>query len=119
MFISRLTSKCRRSAIVSGLAVLAPALILVLAAATSAQAKIRCNGPFQIIKGHGQLATPYCGDNYLGKVAREYGMRVSDRAIRNNPNRKEEVCRLVGHDTRVQDICAGLRPEDSGRGGVF
>lgn len=85
-------------------------------APTGAEAKIRCNGAYQVIKGSGEIATPYCGDNYLAKVARQFGMRVSAKAIRNNPSKKEEVCRLVGHDIRVQDVCAGFRNEDGGRG---
>lgn len=89
-----------------------PALALGLAAglpllttATPATAKIRCDGAYQIVDGS-PIATPYCGDNYLAQVANSYGSAVSARAIRNNPSTKEEVCRLVGHDIRVQDICA-------------
>ncbi|MEO1206309.1 MAG: hypothetical protein AAFV45_08250 [Pseudomonadota bacterium] len=82
-----------------------------------AAAKIKCNGAYQVIKGAGEIATPYCGDNYLARVARDFGVRVSAKTIRNNPNKKEEVCRLVGYDIRVQDICAGLRGDDGGRSG--
>lgn len=84
-----------------GLAISLP----LLATATPAAAKIRCDGAYQIVNGS-LIATPYCGDNYLAQVASSYGSRVSARAIRNNPSTKEQVCRLVGHDTRVQDICA-------------
>jgi hypothetical protein len=38
-------------------------------------------------------------------VARRYGIQVSGHAIRQNPNRKEEVCKTIGHDSRVNDIC--------------
>ena len=31
--------------------------------------------------------------------------RGSGRVIRGNPNKKEEVCRAIGHDSRVNDIC--------------
>ncbi len=71
-----------------------------------AEAKIRCKGPYQIIKGVGHLSTPYCEDNYLAAVAAKYGSRVSAKSIRNNPNKKQEVCQLVGHDTRVSSICS-------------
>ncbi|CFX06163.1 exported protein of unknown function [Candidatus Filomicrobium marinum] len=81
------------------------ATLPIFAAATPAAAKIRCDGAYQIVNGS-LIATPYCGDNYLASVAQSYGSHVSARAIRNNPSKKEEVCRLVGHDTRVQDICA-------------
>lgn len=71
-----------------------------------AEAKIRCKGQYQIIKGVGQLSTPYCEDNYLATVAAQYGSRVSAKAIRNNPNKKQEVCQFIGHDTRVSSICS-------------
>ncbi len=83
-------------------------------ATTPASAKIRCNGPYQIVQGN-ELATPYCGDNYLAQVARGYGSSVSARAIRQNPSKKEEICNWIGHDTRVQDICAGFRNDEGGR----
>ena len=38
-------------------------------------------------------------------MARGYGIQVSGRVIRGNPNKKEEVCRAIGHDSRVNDIC--------------
>jgi hypothetical protein len=78
-----------------------------------ASAAIRCEGNFQITK-HGRIATPYCEDNYLGRVAREHGMRVSNRAIRYNPSVKERVCLLVGQDIRVKNTCAPYLP-DRGR----
>ena len=74
-----------------------------------ADAAIRCNGPYQVIRGQGEIATPFCEDNYLARVARGYGMNVSNRTIRQNPHKKQEACHLVGHDTRVADICAGFR----------
>jgi hypothetical protein len=89
-----------KSALALALAVGLPAL-----APATATAKIRCDGAYQIVDGSA-IATPYCGDNYLAQVANSYGSRVSARAIRNNPSTKQEVCRLVGHDIRVQDICA-------------
>jgi len=73
----------------------------------SAQARIQCDGAFQIIKGQPH-ATPYCEDAYLGAVARKYGMRVSDAAIRNSPGTKRDVCRAIGSDTRVWNICASV-----------
>jgi len=69
---------------------------------------INCKGEYQIVQGQ-KLATPYCQDGYLAKVAREYGVRVSAATIRNNPNRKAEVCRFMGFDTRVSNICADYR----------
>lgn len=84
---------------------------VIIALAGSADARIRCNKDYQIVQGN-EIHTPYCADNYLAKVAREYGIRVSNSQIRNNPNKKAEVCRLIRHDIRVQDNC----PNDSPRG---
>lgn len=79
----------------------------------SANAAIRCQGPYQIINGNLHV-TPWCQDNYLAQVAREYGMRVSNSAIRNNPSIKAKACRLVGSDIRAKDACRGHRPEGRG-----
>lgn len=98
--------------------VAASTALLATAFAGQAQSAIKCKGPYQVIKGHGQLATPYCGDNYLAQIARaHYGWKVSSRAVRNNPNLKERICLHIGHDIRVADICAGLRQEDFDGGG--
>mgnify|MGYP001815326136 FL=1 len=90
------------------------AMAMAITSASPATAKIRCKGPFQVVQGN-QIATPYCGDNYLAQVARGYGSSVSARAIRQSPSKKEEICNWIGHDTRVQDICAGFRNDDGGR----
>ncbi|MEJ2117360.1 MAG: hypothetical protein P8Y67_00775 [Alphaproteobacteria bacterium] len=72
---------------------------------------IQCDGNFQVQNNGRRIATPYCEDRMLAKVAREYGMRVSTRAIRNNPSEKERACRFVGGDNRVRDTCAPYRGE--------
>lgn len=73
-------------------------------AAAPAQARIVCRGDYQLVQGN-LISTPYCADNYVAEVARKYGMRVSDAEIRNNPNKKREVCRFIGHDIRVSEHC--------------
>ena len=88
-------------------ALLAVAMLMV--ASSDVEARIKCNGPFQVVRGAGEIATPYCEDEYLAHVARSYGIRVSGGAIRRNPSRKEEVCRSIGHDSRVYDICIKYR----------
>ncbi len=98
-----------------GLAAIAVAAAFAMAP-TAAEAKIRCDGRWQIVKGQ-RIATPYCGDAYLARVARTYGSSVSARVIRNNPLKKQEICNWIGHDTRVSDICAGSR--DQHRPGAF
>lgn len=91
---------------------LAAVALPVVGVVDIAEAQIRCDGRFQIIQG-ARHSTPYCEDNYLAAVAREYGMRVDPRAVRNEPSVKAEVCRFVGRDGRVRDICAGYL--DNGR----
>lgn len=98
--------------IVGALALALPAVGLQV---TPAAAKIRCEGSYQVVDGN-RISTPYCEDNYLAQVARQYGSKVTARQIRNSPSKKQEICQWIGHDTRVQDICAGWRDDDTGRG---
>ncbi|MCF6198179.1 MAG: hypothetical protein L3J67_02065 [Hyphomicrobiaceae bacterium] len=85
------------------------AFAVVFAAADPAEAKIRCQGPFQIIKGVGSHATPYCEDNYLARIARSYGWKIANRSVRNNPSLKARICRQIGHDSRLIEICSDHR----------
>ena len=90
-------------------------LAAVLAAlAPSPVAAIQCDGDFQIVNGY-QVSTPYCRDQHLAAVARKYGIKTSDDAIRNNPKHKEEVCRIVGRDIRVDQACIDVLPGSRGR----
>lgn len=77
---------------------------VVMTATGADAAGIVCKGDYQLVQGN-LISTPYCADNYVAKVARQYGFKVSDAAIRNNPNTKREVCRFIGHDIRVQQYC--------------
>lgn len=79
-----------------------------------AEARIQCRGAFQLSGGN-YIATPYCADLNLTRVARTYGIRVSFDDIRFRQSAKERVCRAIGHDNRVSDACVGYRPEDGGR----
>jgi len=83
-------------------------------AATPADARIRCDGNYQIINGQPH-ATPYCQDQNLADVARTYGMHVSASAMRNSPSEKQRVCQFVGYDIRVREACHGYGQD--GRGG--
>ena len=85
--------------------------VLLVFAGIPAEAKIRCHGPFQVIRGAGQHATPWCEDNYLARIARSYGWRVSNRAVRQNPELKARICRQIGHDSRLIQICSDHRPD--------
>jgi len=95
---------------------LAASLCMIAALAGAAEARIVCEGSFQVQKDGTRINTPWCADNLLAKVAREAGMRVSNAAVRNNPSIKAEACRIVGYDIRVRDACAGFRNEN--RGGI-
>jgi hypothetical protein len=95
----------------------ARALGLAIATATfgwAAQAHaIDCRDGYQRVQGN-LIATPYCQDQYLAVVARQFGVKASADQIRNNPSYKREICRLVGRDIRVQNTCVD---ENSPRGG--
>lgn len=82
---------------------------LVTVAAAPASASIKCVKGFQLVQGN-YLATPYCQDQIVAEVAREYGVRTSAAQIRNNPNHKRHVCRLIGRDLRVQESCLTVNP---------
>ena len=92
------------------------AITILLASTLSANAAIKCNGQFQVVRGNGEISTPWCEDNYLATIARAYGWKVSNRAIRQNPNLKARVCRSVGHDSRLVEICSGYRSDNSRNG---
>jgi hypothetical protein len=89
------------------------AALAILATATPAAA-IDCKDGYQLVQGN-YLATPYCQDDLLTKVARQYGMSVSASEIRENPNYKRRVCRFVGRDIRVQEACISVNPNGRGR----
>ena len=79
---------------------------------------IKCDGSYQLVKGHGPIATPYCQDDNLANVARSYGMRFSTAEIHNTPEIKHQVCAAIGHDNRVYTACDGFRLDgESGRFG--
>lgn len=81
------------------------ALLAAGLAASSAASERRCDGQ--------AWNTPYCQDKLLGEVARSYGVRITDAEIRANPSRKLEMCRFIGHDSRVYHACTGLRDESA------
>ena len=81
-----------------------------------ADARILCEGNFQNVNGLA-VATPYCREMNLARVARSYGWKVSDDAIRHSESTKAQVCRAIGFDNRVQEICSPYNP--SGGDGKF
>ena len=91
------------------------ALLYVATTALPASAAIKCQGPNQWNSAAGGwISTPYCEDNLVAAVARESGMNVSNKAVRQNPSIKAEACRFAGWDIRIRGICAGHLPEDDG-----
>lgn len=85
-------------------ALAAAAATLLLVSSAVAEAKIVCRDGFQVVDGK-EISTPYCNDGLVAQVAREHGMKVSEEAVRNNPSTKNEVCRWVGSDIRIQNYC--------------
>lgn len=94
----------------SGAVLLAAAAFV---ATTGSAAAIDCRGEYQVVQGD-LLATPFCQDNYLAHIARQYGSRVSNAEIRHNPNTKADVCRFIGHDSRISHLCLDYRNGQSG-----
>jgi hypothetical protein len=66
---------------------------------------IECQGSFQVQRDGSTIATPYCQDSNLARVANEKGVRVSAAEIRENPNLKARVCVAAGEDNRVRETC--------------
>jgi hypothetical protein len=81
-------------------------LFLIGSASVPAAARIECRGNFQITK-HGPISTPYCEEQQIARVARSYGIGVSDAEVRNNPNTKVYLCQIIGNDVRLKGSCAG------------
>lgn len=84
---------------------LAVAAGLLVFAQGGAEARIACEGNFQNVKGLA-VATPYCREWNLARVAQGYGWRVSVQSIRYSESTKAQVCRAIGYDNRVQEICS-------------
>jgi hypothetical protein len=98
-----------RGLYVSGLAA-ALGTVFLAAGAGPATARIECKGNFQVTK-YGLLATPYCADEQIAKVARTYGWKVTAKDVRNNPLTKVQICQVLGGDIRLKGSCAGYGPE--------
>lgn len=77
-----------------------------------AYAAIVCKDGFQK-SGGSWISTPYCNDAHLAQIARHHGVRVSDAEVRDNPNRKGEICRFLSGSPTARDYC----PDDSGSRG--
>jgi hypothetical protein len=89
---------------------LGAALCGIVASATPALA-INCDGNFQVQKSGQRIATPYCEDDNLAAVAREYGAHTTANEMRWNPSEKSKICHFVGEDNRVRDTCLPYRED--------
>lgn len=103
-----------RNPMIRTLGMALPILPLLVIAGPPAEAGIKCKDGYQIVNG-AAIATPYCQDNLVAQVARQYGFKASEAAVRNNPNTKRELCRYVGRDIRLTTTCVnensvGRRP---------
>ena len=98
----------------SGFATLAATALLAASLAAPAAAKIECRGNFQITK-YGPIATPYCQEREIARVARSYGANVTDAEVRNNPLTKVYLCQIYGYDNRLKGSCGAYAPELYGR----
>ena len=96
-----------RKSLVFGLVFMVP-----LVAGLGAQARpvhadrsaFACHDEFQSVEGQ-SIATPYCEDAYLAKVAREHGEHVTASALRRSAGLRDETCRLTDSDIRVSAFC--------------
>lgn len=80
---------------------IASAFLVTLSTASVANAAIKCDGDYQVVNGH-EIATPYCGDNYVATVAQQYGLHVTKKEMREEPARRSEVRRMIGDDLRLR-----------------
>jgi len=88
--------------------------LLAISLASPAVARIECRGNFQITK-YGPIATPYCEEEQIARVAQSYGIRVTGAQVHNNPLTKVYLCQTIGDDSRLKGSCAGYAPDLYGR----
>lgn len=55
--------------------------------------------------GSDEISTPYCQDEYVAVVARDYGIKTTGARIRNDWGHKRDVCSLIGQDIRIRTAC--------------
>jgi hypothetical protein len=92
---------------------LAAIILLSAVSLQPAAARILCQGEFQVTK-YGLIATPYCGDEVIARVANEYGWRREAATVRTNPLSKVYICQTLGYDYRLQSPCGGYLPHGGG-----
>ncbi len=91
-------------------ATLLGAAFLVAAGMQPAAARIECQGNFMVTKKNGLIATPYCEEEQIAKVAQSYGWKVTAKQVHNDPLTKVQICQVLGGDVRLKGSCAGYGP---------
>jgi hypothetical protein len=86
------------------------AAMAVIFAASPAAARIECRGNFQSTK-YGWIATPYCEEENIARVARSYGFKVTGAEVRNNALKKVYLCQVIGNDNRLKGACGAYAPD--------
>ena len=79
-----------------------------------AAAQILCQGQFQVTQ-YGLIATPYCGDEEIARVANSYGWHREAATVHINPLSKVYICQTIGYDWRLQSPCGGYLIHGGGR----
>jgi hypothetical protein len=97
-----------------GAATIVGAALCAVSLASTASAHIACQGNFQVTS-QGLIATPYCEEEEIARVARSYGSNVTSAEIHNNALTKVYVCQVFGYDNRLKGSCGGYSPELYGR----
>lgn len=91
-------------------AILALAAMASAAAVSPAAAGIECRGNFQVTK-YGLIATPYCEEENIARVARSYGFNVTGAQVRNDALKKVYLCQVIGGDNRLKGACGAYGPD--------
>ncbi|MGA9605130.1 MAG: hypothetical protein WBQ82_13545 [Methyloceanibacter sp.] len=89
------------------------AVVVLAAIATPAHARIQCQGNFQV-GPYGLIATPYCEEEEIARVAQSRGFKVSAQEVHSNPLKKVYLCQVIGFDNRLKGSCAGYGPDSYG-----
>jgi hypothetical protein len=96
----------------TSLASLVVVALLAIASLKPADARVQCQGNFQITK-FGPIATPYCEEEQIALVAQSYGWHVSSSEVHSDPLKKSYVCQVLGSDQRLKGSCP-VRAKRSG-----
>jgi hypothetical protein len=74
-----------------------------------AEARIMCDGNYQNVRGQ-PVQTLYCQEQELARVARLFGWKITASEIRYSESKKAQVCRAIGFDNRVSQVCGPYQP---------